>query len=109
MWCCRSKINITPPCLTLQGPRSHKLVILAAAFVLMTLLILFGSNNVAEEPYAPFHVATNYGLRTTNLKKWGGRDGYLPVTGNKVCGTLLNSFLTVNLEFRRRRRTKCTP
>lgn len=96
MWCC---------CLTLQGPRSHKLVILAAAFVLMTLLILFGSNNVVEEAYAPFHVATSYGLRTTNLKKWGGRDGYLPVTGNKVRATMLKSLLTVDLDFR----TECTP
>lgn len=87
----------------LQGPKSHKLVILAAAFVLMTLLILFGSNNVAEEAYAPFHVATSYGLRTTNLKKWGGRDGYLPVTGNKVCATRLNSYVAVDLDSR----TKC--
>lgn len=80
--------------MALQGPRSHKLVILAAAFVLMTLLILFGSNNVVEEPYTPFHVATSYGLRTTNLKKWGGRDGYLPVTGNKVRASIVEYFAT---------------
>lgn len=70
--------------LTLQGHQSHRLVILAVIFILMTLLILLGSNSSIDEAYAPFHVAASTALRTTNLKKWGGRDGYLPVTGNKV-------------------------
>lgn len=69
---------------TLQGQQSHRLVILVAIFILMTLLILYGSNNVIDEPFAPFHVATNSALRTTDLKKWAGKDGYVPVHGNKV-------------------------
>lgn len=64
------------------------MVIFAAIFVLMTLLILYGSNNSNDDIYAPFHVATNYALKTTDLKKWAGKDGYVPVYGNKV----LNSF-----------------
>lgn len=75
---------ISPPLLTLQVQQSHRLVILVAVFILMTLLILYGSNNVIDEVYTPFHVATNNGLRTTNLKKWAGIDGYVPVYGNKV-------------------------
>ncbi|XP_044031424.1 alpha-N-acetylgalactosaminide alpha-2,6-sialyltransferase 6 [Siniperca chuatsi] len=66
-----------------KGQQSHRMVILAAIFVLMTLLILYGSNNVIDEVYAPFHVATNHALRTTDLKKWAGKDGYVPVYGNK--------------------------
>lgn len=70
---------------TLQSQQSHRLVILAAIFVLMTLLILYGSNNIDDDMfYAPFHVATNHPLRTTDLKKWAGREGYVPVYGNKV-------------------------
>lgn len=66
-----------------KGHQSHRMVILAAIFVLMTLLILYGSNNVIEEVYTPFHMASNHALRTTDLKKWAGRDGYVPVYGNK--------------------------
>lgn len=75
---------ISPLLFTLQGQQSHRMVILAAIFVLMTLLILYGSNNINEEVYVPFHVATNHALRTTDLKKWAGREGYVPVYGNKV-------------------------
>ncbi len=60
------------------------MVILAAIFVLMTLLILYGSNNVMDDVYAPFHVAANHAPKTTDLKKWSGREGYVPVNGNKV-------------------------
>ncbi|XP_068191798.1 alpha-N-acetylgalactosaminide alpha-2,6-sialyltransferase 6-like isoform X2 [Antennarius striatus] len=49
----------------------------------MTLVFLYGSNNAADESYAPFHVATPTKLRTMDLKKWAGRDGYLAVHGNK--------------------------
>uniref|UniRef100_A0A3Q3GFK3 Alpha-N-acetylgalactosaminide alpha-2,6-sialyltransferase 6 n=1 Tax=Labrus bergylta TaxID=56723 RepID=A0A3Q3GFK3_9LABR len=62
---------------------NHRMVILAAIFVLMTLLILYGSNNVSDGVYAPFHVATNHALVTTDLKRWTGREGYVPVSGNK--------------------------
>lgn len=78
----------SPLLFTLQGQQSHRMVILAAVFVLMTLLILYGSNNVIDEVYAPFHVATNNALRTTNLKKWAGREGYVSVYGNKVLNRL---------------------
>lgn len=64
------------------------MVILVAIFVLMTLLILYGSNNVMDEVYAPFHVATNHALKATDLKKWSGREGYVPVYGNKVLNGL---------------------
>ncbi|XP_074546271.1 alpha-N-acetylgalactosaminide alpha-2,6-sialyltransferase 6 [Halichoeres trimaculatus] len=67
----------------IKGHQSHRVVILAAVFVLMTLLILYGSNNVSEEIYVPFHVATNHALTTTDLKRWSGRDGYVSVNGNK--------------------------
>ncbi|XP_035524059.1 alpha-N-acetylgalactosaminide alpha-2,6-sialyltransferase 6 [Morone saxatilis] len=66
-----------------KGQQSHRMVILAAIFVLMTLLILYGSNNVIDDVYAPFRVATNHALKTTDLKKWAGREGYVPVNGNK--------------------------
>lgn len=66
-----------------KGQQSHRMVIFAAIFVLMTLLILYGSNNSNDDIYAPFHVATNYALKTTDLKKWAGKDGYVPVYGNK--------------------------
>ncbi|XP_076613820.1 alpha-N-acetylgalactosaminide alpha-2,6-sialyltransferase 6 [Chaetodon auriga] len=66
-----------------KGQQSHRMVILVAIFVLTTLLILYGSNNVNDDVYAPFHVASNHALRTTDLKKWAGRDGYVPVYGNK--------------------------
>ncbi|XP_034565988.1 alpha-N-acetylgalactosaminide alpha-2,6-sialyltransferase 6 [Notolabrus celidotus] len=69
--------------ITGKGQQSHRMVILAAIFVLMTLLILYGSNNVGDDVYAPFHVATNHALMTTDLKKWAGREGYVPVSGNK--------------------------
>ncbi|XP_054468385.1 alpha-N-acetylgalactosaminide alpha-2,6-sialyltransferase 6 [Anoplopoma fimbria] len=65
-----------------KGQQSHRLVIFAAIFVLMTLLILYGSNNV-DTVYAPFHVATNYAIKATDLKKWSGKDGYVPFHGNK--------------------------
>lgn len=79
---------ISPLSLTLQGQQSHRMVILAAIFVLMTLLILYGSNNVIDDVYAPFHVASTHALRNTDLKKWAGRDGYVSVYGNKVLHTL---------------------
>uniref|UniRef100_A0A3Q3VTA7 Alpha-N-acetylgalactosaminide alpha-2,6-sialyltransferase 6 n=1 Tax=Mola mola TaxID=94237 RepID=A0A3Q3VTA7_MOLML len=75
----KTKRNVT----ITEGQQSHRLVILVAIFILMTLLILYGSNNVIDEPFAPFHVATNSALRTTDLKKWAGKDGYVPVHGNK--------------------------
>ncbi|XP_042365257.1 alpha-N-acetylgalactosaminide alpha-2,6-sialyltransferase 6 [Plectropomus leopardus] len=66
-----------------KGQQNHRLVIFAAIVVLMTLLILYGSNNVNDAVYTPFHVATNYAVKATDLKKWSGKDGYVPFHGNK--------------------------
>ncbi|XP_071321317.1 alpha-N-acetylgalactosaminide alpha-2,6-sialyltransferase 6 isoform X2 [Trachinotus anak] len=66
-----------------KGHQSHRMVIFLAIFILMTLLFLYGSNNTNDAIYAPFHVATNHPLKITNLKKWGGKDGYVPFYGNK--------------------------
>lgn len=60
------------------------MVIFAAIFILTTLLILYGSNNTNDAIYSPFHVDTNHALKNTDLKKWAGKDGYVPVYGNKV-------------------------
>lgn len=59
------------------------MVIFFAIFILTTLLILFGSNN-SNEDYIPFRVASDLTVKTTDLKKWSGRDGYMPIFGNKV-------------------------
>lgn len=69
---------------TLQAHKSHKGLIFAVIFILMTVLILYGSNNSNETLYPPFHMATNDGIKTTDLKKWAGKDGYVPLHGNKV-------------------------
>lgn len=66
-----------------KGQQSHRMVIVVVIFILMTLFILYNSNNVIDDVYMPFHVATSHLLKTTDLKKWGGREGYVPVTGNK--------------------------
>ncbi|XP_026212141.1 alpha-N-acetylgalactosaminide alpha-2,6-sialyltransferase 6 [Anabas testudineus] len=66
-----------------KGQQSHKMVIFAAIFILTTLLILYGSNNTNDAIYSPFHVDTNHALKNTDLKKWAGKDGYVPVYGNK--------------------------
>ncbi|KAF7655236.1 hypothetical protein LDENG_00058950 [Lucifuga dentata] len=65
-----------------QGP--HRMVIFGAIFLLTTLLILYSSNSGNNAVYTPFHVATNYhALKVTDLKKWAGKEGYVPVHGNK--------------------------
>ncbi|XP_018517995.1 alpha-N-acetylgalactosaminide alpha-2,6-sialyltransferase 6 isoform X2 [Lates calcarifer] len=66
-----------------KGQQSPRMVIFAAIFILMTLLILYGSNNVNDSIYTPMHVATSHTLKTTDLKKWAGKDGYVPFHGNK--------------------------
>lgn len=34
--------------------------------------------------YSPLHVSTHQPGKTTDLKKWSGRDGYVPVYGNRT-------------------------
>ncbi|KAK5615267.1 hypothetical protein CRENBAI_003725 [Crenichthys baileyi] len=66
-----------------KGQQSHRMLIFFAVFILTTLLILFGSNSSNDGIYIPFHVAINHAVKTTDLKKWSGRDGYMPIYGNK--------------------------
>lgn len=68
----------------LQSQQSHRMVIFLAIFILMTVLILYTSNNVSEEVYTPFHVATVKINKTTDLKRWSRKDGFVPISGNKV-------------------------
>ncbi|RVE65991.1 hypothetical protein OJAV_G00122200 [Oryzias javanicus] len=67
-----------------KGQRSHSLAIFVAILILMMLLILYGSNNSPEAIYPPFHVAENHALKTTDLKRWTGKDDYVPLYGNKT-------------------------
>lgn len=85
------------------------MVIFAAILILMTLFILYSSNNNSsiDAVYASFHVATNHATKTTDLRKWTGKDGYVPVYGNKVgcaqtlkvkAGTIVNFEPEINIE-----------
>ncbi|KAM4635123.1 alpha-N-acetylgalactosaminide alpha-2,6-sialyltransferase 6 isoform 2-T2 [Polymixia lowei] len=68
----------------MQGQQSQKMVIFGAIFLLTTLLILYSSNSGNDIIYGPFRVAANHhAIKTTDLKKWAGKDGYVPVYGNK--------------------------
>ncbi|XP_038164620.1 alpha-N-acetylgalactosaminide alpha-2,6-sialyltransferase 6 [Cyprinodon tularosa] len=66
-----------------KGQQSHRLVIFFAVFILTTLLILYGSNNSNDGSYIPFNIALIRATKTTDLKKWSGRDGYMPLYGSK--------------------------
>lgn len=70
--------------LTSKGQQSHRMVIFVAILVLMTLLILYGSNNVNDTGQSPFHVSLHQAVKTTDLKKWAGKAGYVPFYGNKT-------------------------
>lgn len=59
------------------------MVIFLAIFILMMLFFLYCSNNSNNVTYIPFHVVINHPLKTTDLKKWAGKDGYVAVYGNK--------------------------
>lgn len=68
-----------------QGQQTQRMVIFGAIFLLMTLLILYSSNSGSDIISGPFKVATNHrhAIKTTDLKKWAGRDGYVAVYGKK--------------------------
>lgn len=68
----------------LQVQQSHRMVVFVVIFILMTLLFLYGSNNSSSEAYIPIHVAVNRFLINTDLKKWAGKEGYMPLHRNKV-------------------------
>ncbi|KAL8174488.1 UNVERIFIED_CONTAM: hypothetical protein K2H54_047251, partial [Gekko kuhli] len=65
------------------SPRAAVFLIL---FGLVTLLIIYSSNSRSED----FHYTSSGGKfpLPSNLKEWGVKNGYLPVTGNKVTEAL---------------------
>ncbi|XP_026052699.1 alpha-N-acetylgalactosaminide alpha-2,6-sialyltransferase 6-like [Carassius auratus] len=66
-----------------QWQQGHRMVIYGAVFLIMTLLILYSSNSSADL-YSPFKVNEfHHAVKHTNLKKWAGKEGYIPVYGNK--------------------------
>uniref|UniRef100_A0A1A8G203 Alpha-N-acetylgalactosaminide alpha-2,6-sialyltransferase 6 n=1 Tax=Nothobranchius korthausae TaxID=1143690 RepID=A0A1A8G203_9TELE len=65
-----------------KGQQSHRMAVFLAIFVLMTALIFYSSNS-SEGLYSPFHAVTNNFVKSTNLKKWSGKDGYIPLYRNK--------------------------
>ncbi|KAM6984648.1 alpha-N-acetylgalactosaminide alpha-2,6-sialyltransferase 6 [Aplochiton taeniatus] len=65
-----------------EKQQSQKMVIFGAIFLVMTLFILYSSNSATDMIYGPFHV-THHTVKTTDLKKWAGKDGYVAVFGNK--------------------------
>ena len=67
------------------------MVIFGAIFLLTTLLILYSSNSSNDIIYGSIHVAGHHRtVKTTDLKKWAGKEGYVPVSGNKVDHVVLN-------------------
>ncbi|KAG7477273.1 hypothetical protein MATL_G00092370 [Megalops atlanticus] len=68
-----------------QNQQSQRMVIFGAIFLLMTLLILYSSNsgNTANDTYSPFRNSYHHAAKSTDLKKWAGKEGYMVVYGNK--------------------------
>ncbi|KAK2888117.1 alpha-N-acetylgalactosaminide alpha-2,6-sialyltransferase 6 [Channa argus] len=66
-----------------KGQQSHRMVIFLAIFILMMLFFLYGFNTGNDVLSTPFHVAPNHILKNTDLKKWAGKDGYVPFNGKK--------------------------
>lgn len=67
-----------------QWQLGQRMVIYGTVFLIMTLLILYSSNSSADL-YTSFKVSEfHYAVKHTNLKKWAGKEGYVPVYGNKV-------------------------
>lgn len=60
------------------------MVVFVALFLITTLFFLYNSNST-NESYETFKLAAyNSATKNTDLKKWAGKDGYIPVFGNKV-------------------------
>lgn len=65
-----------------KGHHSQRMAIFGAVFIITTLLILY-SSNTGNDLYA-FKVGVYHeSIKTTNLKKWAGKEGYIPVFSNK--------------------------
>lgn len=62
------------------------MVIFGAVFLVMTLLILYGSNSSNDYHYTPLRTSL-HSHNLPSLKKWEVKDGYLPVYGNKASVT----------------------
>lgn len=78
------------PRLIEKRQQGHKMVIFGAIFLLTTLLILYSSNSSNDIAYGSIHVVggrrtakTSNLRKTTDLKKWAGKEGYVSVYGNK--------------------------
>ncbi|XP_033850828.2 alpha-N-acetylgalactosaminide alpha-2,6-sialyltransferase 6-like [Acipenser ruthenus] len=61
----------------------QRMVIFGAVFLVMTLLILYGSNSSNDYHYTPLRTSL-HSHNLPSLKKWEVKDGYLPVYGNKT-------------------------
>ncbi|XP_017348641.1 alpha-N-acetylgalactosaminide alpha-2,6-sialyltransferase 6 isoform X3 [Ictalurus punctatus] len=66
-----------------KGHHSKRMVVFVALFLITTLFFLYNSNST-NESYETFKLAAyNSATKNTDLKKWAGKDGYIPVFGNK--------------------------
>lgn len=66
-----------------KGHHSQRMAIFGAVFIITTLLILY-SSNTGNDLYDSFKVGVYHeAIKTTNLKKWAGKEGYIPVFSNK--------------------------
>lgn len=66
-----------------KGHHSKRIVVFVTIFLITTLFILYNSNS-ADEAYEDFNVIDyNSATKNTDLKKWAGKDGYVPVFGNQ--------------------------
>ncbi|XP_060791618.1 alpha-N-acetylgalactosaminide alpha-2,6-sialyltransferase 6 isoform X2 [Neoarius graeffei] len=66
-----------------KGHHSKRMVVFVAIFLITTLFILYNSNSVNESYEAFKVIGYNSASKSTDLKKWAGKDGYVPVFGNK--------------------------
>lgn len=69
-----------------QWQQGQRMVIYGAVFLITTLLILYSSSSSPDlsRSFKTSNIRQiHHTLKTTNLKKWAGKDGYLPVYGNK--------------------------
>lgn len=81
------------------------MVVFVAIFLITTLFILYNSNSTNESYDAFKFTVYNSATKNTNLKKWAGKDGYIPIFGNKVsknlrcCGIVKKIRISLNIQF----------
>ncbi|XDV38186.1 hypothetical protein PO909_007649 [Leuciscus waleckii] len=66
-----------------QWQQGQRMVIYGTVFLITTLLILYSSNSSADLNSSFKLSEIHHAVKNTNLKKWAGKEGYLPVHGNK--------------------------